>query len=395
MFFLEFLFKGNRLSVWPFSFGCEKLHFMPEPLKNMYNPRFFEVFTSTVKLVLPNFNKQHFLHQVFDTNWEQRELKQRVRHISSTLKEHLPGSYKEEVNLILGIIKHSERTGIKGGFEYMFFPDFIEQYGLDDLDTSLKAIEKITQFISCEFAIRPFLLKYQNEVMAQMLKWSRHPHDHVRRFSSEGCRPRLPWAVAIPALKKDPSPILPILENLKNDASLFVRKSVANNLNDIAKDHPQIVVQLAKKWKGQSKETDWIIKHGSRTLLKQADKNIYQIFGLNNKTTCEVKNLKLSKSKIKIGDRLGFSFALKATDKKTSKLRVEYAVYYVKANGKQSRKLFKLAENNYEPDNIYSFKKEQRFQDFTTRKHFPGKHKIGIIVNGQELATKEFMLLQQ
>ena len=389
------MFNGNRLSVWPFSFGCEKLHFMPEPLKNMYNPRFFEVFTSTVKLVLPNFNKQRFLHQVFDTNWEQRELKQRVRHISSTLKEHLPGSYKEQVSLILGIIKHFEKTGIKGGFEYMFFPDFIEQYGLDDLETSLKAIEEITQFISCEFAIRPFLLKYQNEVMVQMLKWNKHPHDHVRRFSSEGCRPRLPWAMAIPALKKDPSPILPILENLKNDASLFVRKSVANNLNDIAKDHPQVVFELAKKWKGVSKETDWIVKHGCRTLLQKADKNIYQLFGLNGKTACEVQDLKLSKSKIKIGDRLGFSFALKATNKKPSKLRLEYAVYYVKANGKQARKLFKLAENNYKPDNIYSFKKEQRFQDFTTRKHFPGKHKIGIIVNGQELATKEFMLLQQ
>jgi 3-methyladenine DNA glycosylase AlkC len=367
---------------------------MPEPLKHMYNPRFFEAFITTVKQVLPHFNKQQFLHQVFDTSWEQKELKQRVRHISTSLKEYLPGTYKEQVNLILCIIKQSRESGTQGGFEYMFFPDFIEQYGLDDVETSLKAIEKITQFISCEFAIRPFLLKYQNKVMAQMLKWSEHHHEHVRRFSSEGCRPRLPWAMAIPALKNDPSPILPILENLKNDASLFVRKSVANNLNDIAKDHPQIVVDLAKKWKGQSKETDWIIKHGCRTLLKQADQNVYQIFGLNGKAECEVKNLKLSQSKIKIGDRLGFSFVLKATDKKPSKLRLEYAVYYVKANGKQSRKLFKLAENNYQPTTIYSFKKEQRFQDFTTRKHFPGKHKIGIIVNGKELAAKEFMLLQ-
>jgi hypothetical protein len=184
------------------------------------------------------------------------------------------------------------------------------------------------------------------------------------------------------------------LENLKNDPSVFVRKSVANNLNDIAKDHPDVVVELAKKWKGQTKETDWVIKHGCRTLLKQADKNIYQIFGLNGKIACEVKNLKLSESKIKIGDRLGFSFVLKAINKRPSKLRLEYAVYYIKANGKQSRKLFKLAENNYEAGTTYSFKKEQRFQDFTTRKHFPGKHKIGIIVNGQELATKEFMLQQ-
>src|SRR5688572_14204950 len=149
-----------------------------------------------------------------------------------------------------------------------------------------------------------------------MLKWSKHARRHVRRLSSEGCRSRLPWAMAIPALKKDPSPILPILENLKNDESLFVRKSVANNLNDIAKDHPQVVLELVKKWKGNSEQTDWIIRHGCRTLLKKADQNVYALFGLNGKTNCEVNNLKLSKTKIKIGERLGFSFGLKNAGKK-------------------------------------------------------------------------------
>jgi 3-methyladenine DNA glycosylase AlkC len=365
---------------------------MAEPLKNMYIPRFFEGFTAIVKEALPKFQKQEFIKQVFDTEWEAKELKQRVRAIATALKHHLPGSYDQQLAAIIRMIELCERKGIKSGFEYIFFADFVEQYGLDEPNTSLKAIERITQFISCEFAIRPFLLKYPDKVMKQMLRWSKHPHPHVRRFSSEGCRPRLPWAMAIPHLKKDPSPILPILENLKNDESLFVRKSVANNLNDIAKDHPEVVIQLVKKWKGNSKETDWIIKHGCRTLLKKADEKVYELFDLNGKTNCEIINLKLSKNKIKIGERLGFSFALN-TDKKPGKLRLEYAVYYVKSNGKQSRKLFKLAENNYQPNNQYSFKREQRFQDFTTRKHFPGKHKIGIVVNGQELASKEFMLL--
>jgi 3-methyladenine DNA glycosylase AlkC len=367
---------------------------MAEPLKNMYNPGFFEVFSAIVTQVLPKFQKQQFIKQVFDAGWETKELKQRVRTIATVLKDHLPGNYKEQVAAIIRMIEVCEKKGIKSGFEYIFFPDFIEQYGLAEPDTSLKAIERVTQFISCEFAIRPFLLKYTDKVMKQMLVWSSHPHHHVRRFSSEGCRPRLPWAMAIPQLKKDPSPILPILENLKDDESLFVRKSVANNLNDIAKDHPAVVLQLVKKWKGNSKETDWIIKHGCRTLLKKADYNAYQLFGLNGKISCEISNLKLNKNKIRIGERLGFSFELKNTDKNSSRLRLEYAIYYVKANGKQSRKLFKLAENNYQRHNQYSFMKEQRFQDFTTRKHFPGKHKIGIVVNGQELASKEFMLLQ-
>jgi 3-methyladenine DNA glycosylase AlkC len=276
----------------------------------------------------------------------------------------------------------------------MFFPDFMEQFGLDDLDTSLKAIEEITQFISCEFAIRSFLLKYPGEVMLQMQRWSNPSSYHVRRFASEGCRPRLPWAMAIPQLKKDPSPILPVLENLKNDPSLFVRKSVANNLNDISKDNPALVIELAKKWKGKTAETDWIIKHGCRTLLKKADDNIYKIFGLDSASACAITKLKLDKAKIKIGDRLGFSFSLELKSEKSSKIRIEYVVYYVKAGGRQTKKLFKLSENNFHPGSVYSFTRQQRFQDFTTRKHYPGKHKLGIIINGKELAAKEFSLIK-
>jgi hypothetical protein len=198
--------------------------------------------------------------------------------------------------------------------------------------------------------------------------------------------------MAIPYLKKDPSLIVPILENLKNDASLFVRKSVANNLNDIAKDNPDVVIELVQKWKGYSKETDWIIKHGCRSLLKKADKNTYDIFGLNGTVSCTVEKLKLSKRRVKLGERLEFSFQLRHANKEAAKLRIEYAIYYVKANGQQARKLFQLKENNYQANTTYLFNRQQRFEDFTTRTHYAGKHKIAIVVNGQELASKEFIL---
>ena len=264
---------------------------MPEPLKNIFNPLFFEHFTETIKNRIPDFNDQHFIYRIFDIHWEKRELKQRVRHIATTLKDYLPGNYHEQVKIIISLIDDLKTNGTNGGFEYIFFPDFIEQFGQDDLHASLQAMESITQFISCEFAIRPFLIKYPEQVIQQMIKWSKHPHPHVRRFSSEGCRPRLPWAMAIPQLKKDPSPVLPILNNLRNDPSLFVRKSVANHLNDIAKDHPSIVIEIANKWKGQSKDTDWIIRHGCRTLLKKADANIYSLYDLNPVANCKIAAL--------------------------------------------------------------------------------------------------------
>lgn len=357
----------------------------------MYGPTFFEGLTTILKKVAPRFKKQVFLNQIFDRQWQDMELKQRIRHIASVLHRHLPGNYEEQLEYILRIVEEAKESGVKESFPYMFLPDFIEQYGLEHPQTSLQAMETLTQFVSCEFAIRPFLLQDTPTVMTRMLEWSFHSHPHVRRFSSEGCRPRLPWAMAVPQLKKDPSLIILILENLKNDPSLFVRKSVANNLNDIAKDHPRVVTELAKSWKGQSPETDWIIRHGCRGLLKKADREAYALFGLNGKEACEISGLKLDKKKLRVGDRLNFSFELKTTAKKPCRLRLEYAVYYVKANGKQSRKIFQLAEKNYSPG-VHRFEKQQGFRDLTTRRHHAGKHKIGIVVNGVEMASRDFML---
>lgn len=365
---------------------------MPEPLKNVYSALFFETFTAAISGVLPTFDKKTFLCQVFCAGWEQKELKQRMRHIATVLHNHLPGHYIDQVSCIIQVITELEKAGRNGGFEYMFLPDFVEQFGRNDLKTSLSAMERITQFASCEFAIRPFLLHHPDAVMHEMLLWSKHPHHHVRRFSSEGCRPRLPWAMAIPDLKKDPLAILPVLENLKRDASLFVRKSVANNLNDIAKDHPDVVVEVVKNWRGISPETDWIIRHGCRTLLKKAHPAIYELFNLSGATECTVTNLELSHQTLKIGETLCFSFTIK-TGGPPAKLRMEYAVYYLKAAGKWSRKIFQLKEKTFPPNKTFRLEKKQTFQDFTTRKHYAGLHKVAIVINGKEMAEKTFMLL--
>ena len=266
---------------------------MAEPFKNMYNEQFFDLFTKDLRLVIDDFDAHGFVSQIMDDEWEGRELKQRWIHITSILKKFLPADYKEAIAKILELLDHVKSTrpdfsvidDTKFGLmlEYgVILNNYVEQYGLDDYETSVKAIEKITQFTSCEFVTHPFIIKYPDEMMKQMLVWSKHEHWGVRRLSSEGCRPRLPWAMALPNLKKDPTPIIPILENLKNDPARFVRLSVANNLNDIAKDNPEIVIDLAKKWKGESKEVDWIIKHGCRTLLKQGIPEVMELFGFDS-----------------------------------------------------------------------------------------------------------------
>jgi 3-methyladenine DNA glycosylase AlkC len=361
-------------------------------LKDLYSPGFYNEFSKAMKEVHPSFDKDGFIKQIFTSDFPNKELKARMRHTSEALHLFMPSDFKQTVGIILKLIGYLKKRGIsEGGLEHMFIPDYIEVYGIDHFETSMKAFETITQFVSCEFAVRPFFIKYGDRMVNQMELWSVHKSDKVRRLSSEGSRPRLPWAMAIPTLKKDPSPILPILENLKNDPSEFVRRSVANNINDIAKDHPDIVMNLAGKWKGISKETDAIIKHGSRTLLKKGHAEILKHYGLQSKNI-RVSDFKIETPVVKAGGNLSFSFRISNEDKKEQTVRLEYGLYYNKANGQLTRKVFKISEKKYAAWTEAEVSRKQSFRKITTRVFYPGRHQLSVIVNGEEKLIKDFAL---
>lgn len=367
---------------------------MAEPLKNIYNQHFFDKFTKALKHTFSDFDKNLFLDIIYDNEWKNRELKQRMRHISTTLKEFLPTDYKSSIKTILKLINHLKENQFGLSFEYMFISDFVEQYGLDEYSISVKALEEITQFTSCEFAVRPFIIKYPKKMMEQMFIWSQHKHHGVRRFSTEGCRPRLPWAMALPELKVNPKTIIPILENLKNDNSEFVRKSVANNLNDISKDNPETVINLVKKWQGESKNTDWIIKHGCRTLLKQGNSEVMALFGFGSVKNIKIINFKITTLKMKIGQNLEFNFKLMNNSNQNTKIRLEYGLYYQKANGSLSKKVYKISEKEYAKNTTTHIKRKQSFRIITTRKFHLGLHQLSIIINGNEFEKLDFKLIE-
>ncbi len=196
----------------------------------------------------------------------------------------------------------------------------------------------------------------------------------------------------ITKLEKDPSLIFPILEKLKNDESEFVRRSVANNLNDISKDNPNTVLELCEKWYGNTKNTDWIVKHACRGLLKSGNKKAMLLFGFGNPKNLIITELKLNKKKVKIGSESQFSFQLNNSAKKEVKIRLEYRVYFMKANGKQSGKIFQISEKQYKPGD-YTIKKKHSFKNLSTRKHYPGEHGIGIVVNGVEKGKVVFTVV--
>ena len=380
---------------------------MAELFKNMYNEQFLDRFTKDLRLVINDLDTREFISQIIDNEWENREYKQRIMHITTILKKFLPTDYKEAIAKILELLDYvkntlpdsSEIDDTKFGLlalEYgAILDNYVEQYGLDDYETSVKAIEKITQFTSCEFAVHPFIIKYPNEMMKQMLAWSKHKHWGVRRLASEGCRPRLPWAMALPNLKKNPTPIIPILENLKNDPSRFVRLSVANNLNDIAKDNPEIVIDLAKRWQGESNDVDWIIKHGCRTLLKQGNPEVMKLFGFNTTTNdISIENFQISIPKVKVGHSLEFCFNLLNNNNNKTKIRLEYGIYYQKANGTLAKKVHKISEKEYTENSTTQITRKHSFRVVTTRKFHLGLHQVAVIINGNEFEKYDFELIE-
>lgn len=361
-------------------------------IKDIYNKPFYQRLAASLEKVVPNFVAKKFMKAILTDAFYNMEWKERVQHTTRILHHFMPSNFADSAKLMEEIVAQLRADGFgEQGLVFMFLPDYIATYGLDDYENSVKALEFLTQFISAEFAVRPFLLKYGDRLMADMLQMSTHKNHHVRRFASEGSRPRLPWGAAIPALKKDPTLILPILENLKNDPSEYVRRSVANNLNDITKDNPDVVIGIAKKWKGLGKETDGIIKHACRSLLKSGHPEILSFYGLDA-NHLSVTDFKIETPKINIGGEVEFSFTIKNEDTIERYIRLEYTVYYLKNNGNLAGKVFKINEKSYPAGAEAKIKRKQSFKLITTRTFYKGHHKLSIMVNGKETAIGDFEL---
>ena len=360
---------------------------MPEKLKDLFfTASFVADLGEALHRVFPEFDRDKFTRLVFDASWESRELKERMRHVTECLHETLDKEYPEALEILIGIAPSFS------GFDTMVFPDYVERYGLDRWELSLPALALFTPLCSSEFAIRPFLDQDPETAMRYLYTWAEDQNHHVRRLASEGCRPRLPWGMTLPQFKKDPTPVLPILEKLKNDESDYVRKSVANNLNEISKDHPQLVLDICERWYGQTANTDWIVKHACRTMLKAGNQRAMHLFGLGETENVSVLNLTLDRRALSIGEELPFTFELRVDTAEACRVRLEYAVQYARPEGKVSRKVFQIKEETFEPG-THLVSRKLSLADQSTRRHYPGQHRISIFVNGAEMASSDFDLV--
>ncbi len=365
-------------------------------MKDGLNPHAINRISRALKGVHPQFDEEAFQQDCLN-GLNKLELKQRIYHIIDAMHQFLPEDFNQTADLLLNIKMHwdyGDANDPLRGFAAWAVTDYVAAHGLQHPEKSLQLLEYLTSLFSSEFAVRFFILNHYELSYQKLLKWAEHDDEHIRRLASEGCRPRLPWGMRLQQFCDEPKPLIAILEKLKSDNSEYVRRSVANNLNDISKDNPQVVLKLCKQWsKGASKETQWIIKHATRTLVKDGHPEVFALLGYSNKPKIKIDQLQVDKPKIKLGESIQFNFVLQSTAKTKQKIVIDYAIHHVKASGNTSAKVFKLKTLELTAGESITLIKVQSFKKITTRKYYSGKHKIELLVNGVSRGSVDFELL--
>lgn len=250
------------------------------PLNTLLDLPAVSYLAKNITLVYDDFEADKFISDSL-RDIAELSLMDRGRKIAAILHLYLPQSYKKSLEILLRTFTEARYEAEEFGLaEFFYLPHsfFVAEYGLDEFEVSMRAQYKLTQRFTAEFSIRPFLISQQEQTLSFIHQWINDKNPHVRRLCSEGTRPKLPWGKRIPAFIKNPSPILPILEALKDDDSLYVRRSIANNLGDIAKDHSQVVFDLCRDWlKGASKERKWLIRHALRYHAKKENEEALEL----------------------------------------------------------------------------------------------------------------------
>lgn len=360
-----------------------------------FNEKGIRELAGNIARVWPAFDAEGFLASVLP-RLSALGLNERNHLVRDALHAHLPGDFRKAADILvrsLGAERPNEGPEASTGFYVMAMNAFIAEYGIADLDHALPALREMTKRFSAEFAIRPFLERHPARALAALEAWARDPHPQVRRLASEGSRPRLPWGMRLQAFVRDPRPVLAILELLKEDPELFVRRSVANNLNDIAKDHPDLVVTTLRRWQTcRHPGTQWLVKHALRTLLKQGHPEALALLGYVPGVRVKIEGLAVTPKRIRIGQAVTVRFAARSTAAAAQPIMVDYIVHHVKANGATRPKVFKLTARRLEPGETIEIAKRHSFRPIGIRPYYPGRHAIEIQVNGKVRARAEFQL---
>jgi 3-methyladenine DNA glycosylase AlkC len=370
---------------------------MAHELRDFYTAAVIRDIARDVKRAHPAFPDRRFVTAAID-GLAPLTLTGRAAHIAAAMRACLPQDFAAAADVLLRSLgpRHasSEAFGM-APFKYLPHTMFVATHGLavEHFDIAMQLQFELTQRFSAEFSIRAFLNRHPEATYARLRAWTRHPDVHVRRLVSEGTRPRLPWAPRLRGFQQNPAPVLALLELLKDDPELYVRRSVANSLNDIAKDHPAVVVDTCRRWLEEaSPARRWIVSHALRSLVKQGHAGALALLGVGHAPKIRIARVTLAPRRVRRGGRVICTAVVTSTARRQQDLLIDYQVHYVKANGTTSAKVFKLKRISLAPKQMAPIAITVKLADLTTRTHYAGRHALDLLVNGTRIPLGSFVL---
>ena len=374
---------------------------MAEPFKLLLNPALVQAAALQLQRAAPGFDTARFA-ALATSGLDALEMKARSLHICAALEATLPADFEASAALIETALAPAEAgeamaqlLGLDQGLRgWILWPvgEYVARHGLHAPERALQCLHALTQRFTAEFAIRPFIVQHPTLVFDTLARWCHDPSAHVRRLVSEGSRPRLPWGLRLQALVADPGPTLPLLRALQDDPSPYVRRSVANHLNDIAKDHPGLVADwLDQHLPGASAERAALLRHAGRGLVKQGHLQVLQAFG-QGAAFCGQARLQAAPAMVQLGGAVTLTLQLRSTAAQAQTLAIDYAVHHVKADGSRSAKVFKGWQRMLPALGELTLVKRHALKPITTRRYHAGEHLLSVQLNGRTLAQTAFEL---
>lgn len=368
---------------------------MGEPLKTFFSKALVQRLAAEIVRVEPSFPARAFIKRA-TAGLDELELMQRAKHIAAALAEHLPPAYPDAIDVLLRSLgpEHAtdELVGV-GMAPFFYLPHvlFVAERGLDHFELSMHAQYELTKRFSAESSIRPYIANEPDRTFAVLRKWTRDGNPHVRRLVSEGTRLRLPWAMRVAWLDQHPERVLELLELLKDDPTTLVRRSVANNLNDLGKVHPKLLIDTCAAWlEGASAQRSKLVEHALRSAIKRGEAGALGLLGFGSKPLVALQDVRFEPKRVAIGGHVSVSFTLRSKARTAQSLLVDLAVHFVKANGSSSAKVFKLERVELPARGKVELATKVSLAVHTTRKPRPGTHAVDVLVNGAAMRAGEF-----
>lgn len=365
-----------------------------QPFKNRFSAECAADYATALKRAYPEFNRSKFLRGL-KSALEPLELKQRMLLWVERTEAQLPPAPCLFPLLVKALQKDEwDFVGLKG-FQVWPLTELVAQRGLAHFESSMAALCEMTQCFTAEFAIRPFLRVHPERSFRQLHEWCEHPSEHVRRLVSEGSRPLLPWGMQLSEIMQNPFTTLPLLEKLCADPSDYVRLSVSNHLNDLSKQHPELVVKTLRQWREKYEDGacfEKLARHACRTLIKEGDFWALSLLGFGLAKNFELVRAELDATKVSIGKKLGYEIVVKNSSSRKLKLAFDYAIWHLRSNGKQTAKVFKGRIREIGAGEKIIIKGQHPFKIVTTRRYYSGEHAFEPRLNGKPYPKQAFNL---